>query len=232
MKLSLHTSEMKLRGSRFLWLTGLNLSKSTQMVSHQLKTESCRYASRGIDICNQNKVKEWLLGPKFLWKPEEKWNVSRTYTQVNSDDPGLKKNLVVSYMSATSDVLSALEMHVSYWSRMVRVVALVIRFKSNLVSAIKQKASNKTLKKNQSLLDTSLMEEAKNIIIKMVQKRNFNVEFKWLKSTEDKTWVNKALGRRGKISRLDPFLHKDEIICVGGRLDNCFINNNCKHPMQ
>ena len=30
-KLSLHTSEMKLRGSRFLWLTGLNLSKSTQM---------------------------------------------------------------------------------------------------------------------------------------------------------------------------------------------------------
>ena len=30
MKLSLHTLEMKLRGSRFLWLTGLNLSKSTQ----------------------------------------------------------------------------------------------------------------------------------------------------------------------------------------------------------
>ena len=70
---------------------------------------------------------------------------------------------------------------------MVRVVALVIRFKSNLVSAIKHKASNKTFKKNQSLLDTSLMEEAKNIIIKMVQKRSFNVEFKWLKSMEDKT---------------------------------------------
>ena len=30
------------------------------------------HVSRGIDICNQNKVKEWLLGPKFLWKPEEK----------------------------------------------------------------------------------------------------------------------------------------------------------------
>ena len=45
------------------------------------------------------------------------------------------------------------------------------------------------------------MEEAKNIIIKMVQKRSFNVEFKWLKSMKDKTWGNKALGRRGKISR-------------------------------
>ena len=42
---------------------------------------------------------------------------------------------------------------------MVRIVALVIRFKSNLV---KHKASNKTLKKNQPLLDTNLMEEAKN----------------------------------------------------------------------
>ena len=90
----------------------------------------------------------------------------------------MKKDLVVSYMSATSDVLSALEMHVSYWSRMVRVVALVIRFKNNLVSAIKHKASNKTLNENQSLLDTSLMEEAKNIIIKMVQKRSFNDELK------------------------------------------------------
>ena len=160
-----------------------------------------------------------------------KVELEQTYTPVNSDDPELKKDLVVSYMSATSDVLSALEMHVSYWSRMLRIVALVIRFKSNLVSAIKHKASNKTLKKNQSLLDTSLMEVARSIIIKIVQKRIFNDEFKWLKSMKDKTWVNKALDRRSKISRLDSFLDKDGIIGVGGRLDNCFINSNYKHPI-
>ena len=62
----------------------------------------------------------------------------------------------------------------------------------------------------------------------MVKKRSFNVE---LKSMEDKTWVNKALGRRGKISRLDPFLDKDGIIRVRARLGNCFISNNCKHPI-
>ena len=67
-------------------------------------------ASRGIDICNQNKVKEWLLGPKFLWNQKK----SGTYTLVNSDDPESKKDLVVSYMSVTSDVLSILEMDVSY----------------------------------------------------------------------------------------------------------------------
>ena len=81
-------------------------------------------------------------------------------------------------MSTTSDVLSAPEIHVSFQSRMVRIVALVVRFKSNLVSAIKQKASNKTLKKNLSLFDTSLIEEAKSIIIKMVKKRSFKDESK------------------------------------------------------
>ena len=116
-------------------------------------------------------------------------------------------------------------MHVSDWSRMVRIVVLV---RSNLVSAINHKSSNKILKKNKSLLKTSLMEEAKNIIIKLVQKRNFNDEFK---SMEDKTWVNKALDRRNKISRLDPFLDKDGIIRIEGRLDNYYINNNCKHPI-
>ena len=63
------------------------------------------------------------------------------------------------------------------------------------------------------------MEEGKSVIKKMVQKRSFNNEFKWLKSMKDKTWVSKALNRRSKIARLDPFLDKDGIICVGGRLE-------------
>ena len=83
------------------------------------------------------------------------------------------------------------------------------------------------------LLDSRviLTEEAKSIIIKMVQKRSFNDESKWLKSMKDKPWVKKALDRRSKILRLDPFLNKDETIRVEGRLGNCFINNNCEHPI-
>ena len=83
------------------------------------------------------------------------------------------------------------------------------------------------------LLDSRviLTEEAKSIIIKMVEKRSFNDESKWLKSMKDKPWVKKALDRRSKILRLDPFLNKDETIRVEGRLGNCFINNNCEHPI-
>ena len=118
-------------------------------------------------------------------------------------------------MSTTSDVLSALGKHVSYWSRTMRIVAVVVRFKSNLVSAIRHKVGSKKLKKNQSLLDTILMQKAKSIIIKMVEKRSFNEKYK--RSMKDKTWVKKSL---------DPFLDKDGIIFVGGRLGNSSISNN------
>ena len=222
---------MKLRGSRFLWITGLNLSKSTQA-----NVNGFTSAQNKIGICNQNKkFKEWLLDPKFLKKSEKKWKLNRTITPVSSDDSEMKKDLVVNYMSTTSDILFAFEIYVSYWSRIVRIVALVIGFKSNLtqieIHTIMHKTSDKTLKKNQSLLDTTLMEEAKNIIIKMVQKRSFNDEFNWLKPMKDKTLVNKALDRRSKISSLDSFLEKDGIILVGGSLDNSFINSNSKYPI-
>ena len=43
--------------------------------------------------------------------------------------------------------------------------------------------------------------------------------------------LNKSLDKRGKIYRLNPFLDGDEVIHVGGRLEQSFLNNECKHPM-
>ena len=34
------------------------------------KQNSKDYASRGIDVCNDDKVKRWYLGQQFLWEPE------------------------------------------------------------------------------------------------------------------------------------------------------------------
>ena len=62
------------------------------------KQKPADHTSREINICNQNKVKEWLLGPTFLWKLEEKWNLDIIYTQVDSNYIELKKGLVVSYI--------------------------------------------------------------------------------------------------------------------------------------
>ena len=114
MKLSLHTSEMKLRGSRFLWLTGSNLSKSTQMNVNGFTSAQNRILQimlQGVlTYAIKTRLKNGFLVQSFFGNQKK----SRTYTLVNSDDPESKKDLVVSYMSVTSDVLSILEMDVSY----------------------------------------------------------------------------------------------------------------------
>ena len=43
--------------------------------------------------------------------------------------------------------------------------------------------------------------------------------------------VNERQNLGKQSTGLDPFLDKDGIIRVGGRLDNCFKSNNCKHPI-
>ena len=113
---------------------------------------------------------------------------------------------------------------------MVRVVALVIKFKEILLSKVSQCEIIRKVK-SATLLNTSLLQEAKTKLVKMVQQRSFKDEFRWLKSLKNSNDLNKALDKRSKISRLDPFLDGDEVIHVGGRLENSFLNNECKHPI-
>ena len=105
---------MKLRGSRFLWLTGSNLSKSTQMNVNGFTSAQNRILQimlQGVLTYGiKTRLKNGFLVQSFFGSQKK----SGTYTLVNSDDPESKKDLVVSYMSVTSDVSSVLEMDVSY----------------------------------------------------------------------------------------------------------------------
>ena len=128
------------------------------------------------------------------------------------------------------DILATLENRISDWSRMIRVVALLIKFKEILFSKINQHSIIRKVN-CAALLNTSLLEEAKTRLIKMVQQRSFEDELRWLKSVENSSDLNKSLDKRSKISRLDPYLDGDEVIRVGGRLEKSFLNNECKHPI-
>ena len=183
-----------------------------------------------IDVCNDDKVKSWYLEPQFLWEPEATWDDYKVIPPVNKKDPELKKEFAVCLATKPVDVLTALENRISDWSKMVRVVALVIKFKEVLLSKINQHEITRKVK-SATLLNTSLLQEAKTKLVKMVQQRSFKDEFRWLKSLKNSNDLNKALDKRSKISCLDPFLDGDEVIHVGGRLENSFLNNECKHPI-
>ena len=80
----------------------------------------------------------------------------------------MKKEFVLCFATKSVDVLTALENRISDWSRMVRVVALVIKFKEILLSKINQHSIIRKVN-CATLLNTSLLEEAKTKLIKVVQ---------------------------------------------------------------
>ena len=113
---------------------------------------------------------------------------------------------------------------------MIRVVLLVIMFKEILLYKINQRDIIRKVKST-TLLNTSLLQEAKAKLVKMMQQRSFKDEFRWLKSLKKSNYLNKAVDKRSKIFLLDPFLDGDEVIHFGRRLEKSFLNYESKHPI-
>ena len=128
------------------------------------------------------------------------------------------------------DFLAGLQNRLSDWSIMVRVVALVIKFKEILSSKMNQHGIRRKVKSS-TLLNTSLLQDAKTMLIKIVQQQSFKDKLRWLKSVENSNDLSKSLDERSKISRFNPFLDGDKVIRVGGTLETSFLNNDCKHPI-
>ena len=104
---------------------------------------------------------------------------------------------------------SSLENQISDWSGMVSVYALVIKFKEILLSKINQRGIIRKVK-SVTLLNISLLQETKTMLIKMVHQWSFKDEFRWLRSVKNSNDLNKPLNKRSKISHLDPFLDEDK----------------------
>ena len=102
------------------------------------------------------KLKSGILDHSFFWKPEATWDDNKIILPVNEKDPEMKKEFVVRVATKSVDVLTALENRISGWSRMIRVVALVIKFKEILLSKIDQHSIIRKVN-CATLLNTSLL---------------------------------------------------------------------------
>ena len=91
--------------------------------------------------------------------------------------------------------------------------ALVTLFKSKLSSKISEGKTCLNSKTN-DLIDVQMMEEAKKLIISMVQRRSFGTDVKTMRSNGK----NQYIKRESPLYRLGPFIAEDEILGVGGRL--------------
>ena len=135
------------KSSGYSWKTNLKLSRIIQMNSSGIMSVQNRtkvdYASKWIVVCNDEEIKRWFLRLQFLWEPDPGWNENRIIPLVNEKDRELKKIIFVFLATKPVDVLTALENRISDCSRMVRVVALVIKFMEILLSKINHHKESK-----------------------------------------------------------------------------------------
>ena len=175
---------------------------------------------------NRDKVEQWILGPKFLWEPEDTWNTNTKTPAINPEDPELKKIVHVNQIVVHTDVLTVLENHASTWSKMVRIVALMMLFIRKLRTKKKQRKIITSDEVTATLIITTMIQESRMLLVKLVQQKYFKEEYKWLKLMEGKDSDSRRLNKKCSISQLDPFIDESDVVRVGGRLQSSHIRSH------
>nr|XP_012146525.1 PREDICTED: uncharacterized protein LOC105663276 [Megachile rotundata] len=146
----------------------------------------------------------WHQGPEWLCKDESSWP---TTTLLPLEDIIPEQKTATCLITATLDT-SILDNY-SSWARMQRIIAYCLRWK---------KSNN-----IKGYLTAIEIKNAHNTIIKLLQQAHFAKELRLLSNN------NSEIG--GKLQYLSPFLDKDGILRVGGRLKHSFIPFPQRHPI-
>lgn len=160
--------------------------------------------SRGTTIEDLKDNDLWWHGPK--WLQEEGHWMSNLVIEL----PERKTVINSCAVQSSSHVIP----DVSSFIKLCRVVTYCYRF-------IKRCRKERFM--DQALIVEEL-EQAEKTIIRLVQKEAFPQELACLQN-------NQAIKRDSKFLALDPFLNKEDLICVGGRLRHAEMAERAKHPI-
>ena len=135
--------------------------------------------SRGLSADAFLNCTEWLLGPEFLWKCELKWP-KLTNSSLTSDlEVKANETSLVTSSNPPITTLSDLFQRISSWYRLRKVVAWILRYRSNLLMASKSRVQSDQLRnpvEKPSLISVKEMERAKKAILQNVQQTAFTAE--------------------------------------------------------
>ena len=130
-----------------------------------------------------------------------------------------------------TNILSVLENHATTWSKIDKIVALLMLSVKKLKTKLKQRKLITSDEVTTTQITTTMIHESRMSLVKLVQQKHCKEEYKWLKLMEGKDSVSRRLNRKCSISQLDPFINESDVIRVGGRLQNFHISDYCKHPI-
>ena len=200
-------------------------------------------ASRGLDGQELSPQCRWITGPNFLRLPESEWpQVPGDLDDIPVDDPEVKRISVHSMdVNESEDFLTRLN-RFSEWHRLKKSIAWILRLKPKQgITDDGTRRGGSATKVEVVPLRVEELDRAEKTILKLIQSRAFPKEIGALQKIQraypkDDRQFAKAkkseIRKSSTLFRLDPFLDKDGLIRVGGRLGNSQeFGENFKHPI-
>ena len=185
---------------------------------------------------------KWMKGPEFLWERDIPFPQNEEVKlDLDPQDPELKKAQVL--CTSVNEAPFELDRFRSFssWFKLKRAVALCLRFKFLLRQRLVKRHTQVQIDfTNHKSVTVEELREAELDIIRLVQSQSFKEEFHVLKplkgdiaqSRENVRLRKATLKQSSSVFRLDPFIDRDGILRVGGRLRLSKFPEYLKHLTQ
>ena len=170
--------------------------------------------SRGVCATYFQSKCPWWSGPEFLWQPEDKWPQTKV-EDLPDDDKEIRNFQTVTFTTDTS-VINFLLQRYSSWSVLLRIVSWVLRF-------VKYVRKEKPTSPLSSTLSLKELEQARNEVVRFVQRQHFYEEYLALNG-------GGQVKCHSKLANLSPIL-SNGLIRVGGRIHRAPIAFEAAHPV-
>ncbi|KAJ8033470.1 hypothetical protein HOLleu_23719 [Holothuria leucospilota] len=175
--------------------------------------------SRGLSPDELVARARWLHGPQFLWQSREQWPEQPRLENLISD-PEIKaksdESCLVTSQGGKSIIDRLLESR-SDWYSLKKDVAWILRFKRHL----RHKTLNQVIPELGQPLSVQELEAAEVAVVKYIQQGMKGVTFSASGFNVEKS---------SAVNKLDPYVSRHGILCVGGRLHNAQLDDRSKHP--
>lgn len=162
--------------------------------------------SRGVTADQLIHNKKWKSGPEWL-SASDSW--PPPFINKSIDVPEIKPEqcfTTISHHNNTFDILSKY----SSIAKLQRIIAYCLRMK---------------LKRSTTpYINVHEFQHSMKLIIRLLQKMHFQEEIQDIKS-------KRALKSNSKLKSLNPIIDHDQILRVGGRLQNSNLNSSAQHPI-
>lgn len=168
-------------------------------------------ASRGMLLPELKNYKMWWEGPDFLLKPINYVRMKNITTKLEKRAT-IQTNLKIEMKDMERSIITQLE-NFETLSELLNTLVYCKRFLNY------KKHSDKP-----TAITTNELDESLNICIRLTQKETFEEEIIRLKE-------NKPVRKDSKLKSLEPYLDRDNILRVGGRLRHANLKENMKHPI-